>query len=68
MSHLLKESPEDEPEVSEPPEWFQKEVNEDGKLCDDEVMFLWCNKLHEDDIDAQESRADYFAQEMKDEQ
>jgi hypothetical protein len=68
MSHLRRESPDDEPEVSEPPEWFQKEVNADGKLCDDEVMELWCDKLHKDKIDTEESRADDLVQLMKDEQ
>jgi hypothetical protein len=68
MSHLRRESPEDEPEVPEPPEWFRKEVNEDGKLCDDEVMALWCEKLYRDKLDAEESRADDLAQRMKDQQ
>jgi hypothetical protein len=68
MGHSCRESPDDDPETSEPPEWFKKEVNADGKLCDDEVMDLWCDKLHQDKIDAEESRADYFAQIRKDEQ
>jgi hypothetical protein len=66
MSHSCRESPDDEPETPEPPEWFQKEVNADGKLCDDDVMALWCGRLRQDKIDAEESRADDLAQERRD--
>jgi hypothetical protein len=68
MGHSCRESPDDEPETPEPQDWFRKEVNEDGKLCDDYVMAFWCDKLYRDKLDAEESRADDLAQIRKDEQ
>lgn len=69
MGHSCRESPDDEPEVSEPPRWFQKYAKEDLKCSnDDEIMGEWLILLDKEKTEAQESRADYLAQVRKDEQ
>jgi hypothetical protein len=72
MSHLYRESPDDEPETPEPPDdfvydWMAENKDKIVDKFSDEIINDYAKFLDGKKIEAQESRADDLAQIRKDE-